>query len=116
MVNLVFFAQITNHAGKQLRLPVLISEHLPPAPQPYPFPSHIPGPVFYIMIILSSVRYTLIALQKIGFIMGMNQLTPKCGCLPDHLPRQAEFLRHGLGITEYPGFHISHKNIIIRAG
>ena len=28
------------------------------------------------MIILSSVRYTLITLQKIGFIMRMNQLPP----------------------------------------
>ena len=116
MVNLVLFAQIADHAGKQLRLPVLIPEHLSPAPQPCPLPSHVPGPVLYVVILFSSVCYTLIALQKIGLIMGMNQLPPKCGCLPDHLARQAEFLHHGLGITKYPGLHISHKDIVVRAG
>ena len=61
MIRPVYFSQIRNQAGKQIRPSLGILQHPSSAAQPDPFPPGIPGPVFDIVGIYSSIRNVLIA-------------------------------------------------------
>ena len=113
MVNLLFFAQIRDHAGKHIRFPVLVADQLASAPQPDPFSLRILSSVFNVVFLYTSVRDLLITLKEMCLIMGVNQADP-AGCrVLHHLTRQAKFLHHGRRITKHAGLHIAYKYVVI---